>query len=79
MIEKQKQKNIKRKSFMNIGEAYVRIHGMLNELTPVEAITLIERIGKEIRRKNSINVNKIGIKSVIDSERIDLLKLKENG
>ena len=64
---------------MNIGEAYVRIHGMLSELTPVEAITLIERIGKEIRRKNSINVNKIGIKSVIDSERIDLLKLKENG
>jgi hypothetical protein len=64
---------------MNIGEAYVRIHGMLNELTPVEAISLIERIGKEIRRKNSINVNKIGIKSVIDSERIDLLKLKENG
>jgi hypothetical protein len=48
-------------------------------LTPVEAITLIERIGKEIRRKNSINVNKIGIRSVIDSERIDLLKLKENG
>jgi len=57
---------------MNIGEAYVRIHGMLNELTPVEAITLIERIGKEIRRKNSINVNKVAIK-------IDLLKLKENG
>jgi hypothetical protein len=64
---------------MNIGEAYVRIHGMLNELTTVEAITLIERINEEIRRKNSINVNKIGIKSVIDAERIDLLKLKENG
>jgi hypothetical protein len=64
---------------MNIGEAYVRIHGMLNELTPNEAIKLIERIDQEIRRKNSINVNKIGIKSVIDSERIDLLKMKENG
>lgn len=64
---------------MNIGEAYVRIHGMLNELTPNEAIKLIERIDQEIRRKNSINVNKIGIKSVIDAERIDLLKLKENG
>jgi hypothetical protein len=35
-------------------------------------------IGKDLRRKNSIRISNGGIKNVIDSERIDLLKLKEN-
>ncbi len=35
-------------------------------------------IGKDLKRKNSIRISNGGIKNVIDSERIDLLKLKEN-
>jgi hypothetical protein len=56
-----------------------QIRAILSQLQPSDAITLLERIGKDLRRKNSIRISKAGIKNVIDAERIDLLKLKENG
>jgi hypothetical protein len=59
-------------------QAYIRIHGMLSELKPVEAIWVIETVGKEIRRKNSPIVYGVGIDSVIESERKQRLKQKPN-
>jgi len=55
-----------------------QIRAILSQLQPSDAITLLERIGKDLRRKNSIRISKGGIKNVIDAERIDLIKLKEN-
>jgi hypothetical protein len=55
-----------------------QIRAILSQLQPSDAITLLERIGKDLRRKNSIRISKGGINNVIDAERIDLIKLKEN-
>jgi hypothetical protein len=55
-----------------------QIRAILSQLQPSDAITLLERIGKDLRRKNSIRISKGGIKNVIDAERPDLVKLKEN-
>jgi len=52
-----------------------QIKAILSQLHPSEAITLLESIGKELRKKNSIRINKINI-SKIDMERPDLLQLK---
>jgi len=56
-----------------------QIRELLKQLHTSDAIALIERIGKDLRRKNSIRLSKGGIKNVIDAERPDLIKLKENG
>jgi hypothetical protein len=55
-----------------------QIRELLKQLHTSDAIALIERIGKDLRRKNSIRLSKGGIKNVIDAERPDLIKLKEN-
>lgn len=55
-----------------------QIRELLKQLHTSDAIALIERIGKDLRRKNSIRLSKGGIKNVIDAERFDLIKLKEN-
>jgi flagellar motor switch protein FliG len=52
-----------------------QIKAILSQLHPSEAITLLESIGKELRKKNSIRINKINI-SKLDMERPDLLQLK---
>jgi hypothetical protein len=56
-----------------------QIRELLKQLHTSDAIALIERIGKDLRRKNSIRLSKGGLKNVIDAERPDLIKLKENG
>ncbi len=56
-----------------------QINAILSSLHPSERIDVIESIGKEIRRKNSIRINsKIDYKSVhlIDEDRPDLGYLK---
>ena len=53
------------------------IKAILIRLEPSEAIAIVERIGKELRRANSIRLSKGGIKNVIDAERPDLIKLKD--
>ena len=55
-----------------------QIRELLKQLHTSDAIALIERIGKDLRRKNSIRLSKGGIKNFIDAERPDLIKLKEN-
>ena len=55
-----------------------QIRELLKQLHTSDAIALIERIGKDLRRKNSIRLSKGGLKNVIDAERPDLIKLKEN-
>jgi len=53
------------------------INNILSQLHPSEAIALIESIGKELRRKNSIRINKgIEHKSLL-LDRPDLEILKE--
>jgi len=52
-----------------------QIKDILSQLHPSEAITLLESIGKELRKKNSIRINKININK-LDMERPDLLQLK---
>jgi hypothetical protein len=51
---------------------------LLNELHPSEAIAMIESIGKELRRKNSIRINKgIEHKSLDLGGRPDFETLKK--
>ena len=52
-----------------------QIKKMLDQLHPSDAIKLIESIGKELRRKNSIRINS-GDKSLLDLDRPDLETLK---
>jgi hypothetical protein len=54
-----------------------QIRAILSQLQPSDAITLLERIGKDLRRKNSIRISKGGIKNVIDAERPDLVILQK--
>jgi hypothetical protein len=59
-----------------------KIGAILSELHPSEAIALIESIGKELRRKNSVRINKgIEPKSLLLDDRPDLeiLKVKPYG
>jgi hypothetical protein len=56
-----------------------QIRELLKPLTAMEAISVIEKIYDDLKRKNSIKLSKGGIKNVIDAERPDLIKLKENG
>ena len=55
-----------------------QIRELLKPLTAMEAISVIEKIYDDLKRKNSIKLSKGGIKNVIDAERFDLIKLKEN-
>ena len=55
-----------------------QIRELLKPLTAMEAIGVIEKIYDDLKRKNSIKLSKGGIKNVIDAERPDLIKLKEN-
>lgn len=52
----------------------------LNQLHPSEAISLIESIGKELRRKNSIRISKGSVGELLNLDRPDLetLKYKKN-
>lgn len=53
------------------------IGAILSKLHPSEAISLIESIGKELRRKNSVRINKgIEPKSLLLDDRPDLEILK---
>jgi len=55
---------------------------ILNRLHPSDAIALIESIGKELRKKNSIRINRgIEPKSLLLDDRPDLeiLKVKPYG
>lgn len=48
---------------------------ILNQLHPSEAISLIESIGKELRRKNSIRIMKNQPIKHIDIDRPDLTSM----
>ena len=49
---------------------------ILNQLHPSEAISLVESIGKELRKKNSIRIMSNQPVKNIDSERPDLMTIK---
>lgn len=51
---------------------------ILSKLHPSDAINLIESIGKELRRKNSVRISRMTIKDLIELERPDLDTLKHN-
>jgi len=52
------------------------IKAILNTMEINEAIELMESLGKELRRKNSIRINKKGFKDLLEMERPDLEILK---
>jgi len=54
-----------------------QIMSILCPLPPSDAIALIESIGKELRQANSIRLSRGGMVNVIDAERPDLVKLKD--
>jgi len=49
---------------------------LLKTLHPSEAIALVESIGKELRRKNSVRISNSTIKDLIEFDRPDLESLK---
>lgn len=51
---------------------------MLRQLHPSDAIALVESIGKQIRRENSIRINQGIPVAYIELERPDLDILKSN-
>jgi len=53
-----------------------KIIKILNKLHPSEAIALIESIGKDLRRKNSVRINKGIPYDPIQLDRPDLENLK---
>jgi hypothetical protein len=53
-----------------------KIKKILNKLHPSEAISLIESIGKELRRANSIRINSGTPYVPLDLDRPDLETLK---
>lgn len=53
------------------------INKILDTMRPVEAIALIESIGKERRKENSIQVSKGIVSRHFDVERPDLQDMKE--
>jgi flagellar motor switch protein FliG len=52
-----------------------QIKAILSQLHPSEAIALLESLGKEFRKKNSIRINNLKFNK-LDMERPDLLQLK---
>ena len=48
----------------------------LSQLHPSEAISLVESIGKELRRKNSIRISKGNAGELLNLDRPDLETLK---
>ena len=53
-----------------------RIVATLSQLHPSEAISLVESIGKELRRKNSIRISKGNAGELLNLDRPDLETLK---
>lgn len=53
------------------------INKILNAMHPQAALDLINSIGKERRRKNCMRICAGGMVNVIDAERPDLVKLKD--
>ena len=49
---------------------------LLKTLHPSEAIALVESIGKELIKKNSVRISKSTIKDLIEFDRPDLEYLK---
>jgi hypothetical protein len=54
-----------------------QIESILDSMNPSDAIALIEKIGKQRRKFNSMRISKGGIKNVIDADRPDLINLKK--
>lgn len=52
-----------------------QIKSILSQLHPSEAIALLESLGKEFRKKNSIRINNLKFNK-LDMERPDLYQLK---
>ena len=52
-----------------------QLKAILSQLHPSEAIALIESLGKELRKKNSIRINSQKFNK-LDMERPDLISLK---
>lgn len=52
-----------------------QIKAILSQLHPSEAIALLESLGKEFRKKNSIRINNLKFNK-LDMERPDLFQLK---
>lgn len=52
-----------------------QIKAILSQLHPSEAIALLESLGKELRKKNSIRINNLKFNK-LDMERPDLSQLK---
>jgi hypothetical protein len=55
---------------------YKAIKKILEELNTSDAINLIEEIGTELRRNNSVRISKQLPKKLINLERPDLITLK---
>ena len=53
-----------------------QIKAILEQLDKSQAIELIESIGKEYRRKNSVRINSIAHSKMIEMDRPDLALLK---
>lgn len=62
-----------RKVFPEVRQVIINI---LSQLHPSDAIDLVESIGKELRRKNSIRINNKIPVNYIEMERPDLENLK---
>jgi len=54
-----------------------KINNILDTMPVQAALDLINSIAKERRRNNCVRISKGGIKNVIDAERPDLIKLKD--
>lgn len=63
---------------MKKGMTTLREHiiATLSQLHPSEAISLVESIGKELRRKNSIRISSGNAGELLNLERPDLETLK---
>lgn len=53
-----------------------QIKEILEQLDKASAIQLIESIGKEYRRQNSVRINSIAHRKLIEMDRPDLATLK---
>lgn len=53
------------------------IKSILSKMHPSKAIALIESIGKDLRRKNSLRISKMTFKDFKELERPDLYNLKD--
>ena len=61
---------------IKIKDLRTELINILNQLHPSEAISLVESIGKELRKKNSIRIMRNQPVKHIDSERPDLMIIK---